>query len=89
MNLAFVPSVRTKTHEEAAFSHYGPRLWSGLPEGIGMAETVDVFKRRFKTHLFMLAFYSFVIYIYFFTCLVVSFKVHCPWAFRLFDISSY
>ena len=50
-----VPRVRTKTHGEAAFSHYGPQLWNSLPESIRTAETVDVFKRRLKTHLFSLA----------------------------------
>lgn len=54
--LLIIPRVNTKTHGEAAFSHYGPRLWNSLPESIRTAETVDVFKRRLKTHLFGLAF---------------------------------
>ena len=54
--LLTVPKVRTKTHGEAAFSHYDPHLWNSLPENIRAAETVDVFKRRLKTHLFKLAF---------------------------------
>ena len=54
--LLIVPRVRTKTHGEAAFSHFGPRLWNSLPEGIRTAETVGVFKGRLKTHLFSLAF---------------------------------
>ena len=54
--LLIIPRAKTKTHGEAAFSHYGPRLWNSLPEGIRTAETVDVFKRRLKTHLFGLAF---------------------------------
>ena len=54
--LLIVPKVRTKTHGEAAFSHYGPRLWNSLPEGVRTAETVDIFKRRLKTHFFSLAF---------------------------------
>lgn len=53
--LLIVPSVRTRTHGEAAFNHYGPKLWNSLPEGIRTAETVDVFKGRLKTHLFSLA----------------------------------
>jgi len=41
-----------KTHGEAAFSYYGPRLWNSLPENLRAAETVDAFKKRLKTHLF-------------------------------------
>uniref|UniRef100_A0A3B3I2H5 Reverse transcriptase domain-containing protein n=1 Tax=Oryzias latipes TaxID=8090 RepID=A0A3B3I2H5_ORYLA len=54
--LLVVPKVRTKTHGEASFCHYGPRLWNGLPENLRAAETVEVFKKRLKTHLFSLAF---------------------------------
>jgi len=54
--LLIIPRVRTQTHGEAAFSHYGPHLWNSLPESIRTAETVDVFKRRLKTHLCNLAF---------------------------------
>merc|ERR1712035_195653 len=54
--LLTIPRVRTKTHGEAAFSHYGPYLWNGLPENLRAAETVDIFKRKLKTHLFSLAF---------------------------------
>ena len=54
--LLIIPKVRTKTHGEAAFSHYGPHLWNSLPENIRAAESVDIFKRRLKTHLFSLVF---------------------------------
>ena len=54
--LLTIPRVRTKTHGEAAFSYYGPRLWNSLPENLRAAETVDVFKKRLKTHLFNQAF---------------------------------
>ncbi|MDG2555395.1 reverse transcriptase domain-containing protein, partial [Vibrio parahaemolyticus] len=54
--LLIVPRVRSETHGEAAFSHYGPHLWNSLLESIRTAETVDFFKRRLKTHLFSLAF---------------------------------
>uniref|UniRef100_A0A671UM61 Reverse transcriptase domain-containing protein n=1 Tax=Sparus aurata TaxID=8175 RepID=A0A671UM61_SPAAU len=50
--LLSLPKPRTKTHGEAAFSHYGPRLWNSLPENLRSAETVDIFKGRLKTHLF-------------------------------------
>ena len=39
------------------FSYYGPRLWNSLPENLRVAETVDVFKKRLKTHLFKSGFY--------------------------------
>ncbi|XP_029938415.1 uncharacterized protein LOC115381268 [Salarias fasciatus] len=54
--LLCVPKARTKTHGEAAFGHYGPRLWNSLPENLRTAETVDIFKGRLKTHLFNQAF---------------------------------
>ena len=40
----------------AAFSLYGPQLWNSLPENLRVAETVEVFKKRLKTHLFNQAF---------------------------------
>lgn len=54
--LLTVPRVKTKTHGEAAFSHYGPTRWNSLPESLRAAETVDIFKGRLKTYLFNLAF---------------------------------
>ncbi len=41
--LLSIPKARTKTHGEAAFSHYGPHLWNSLPESLRTAETVDIF----------------------------------------------
>ncbi len=54
--LLVIPKVRTRTHREASFQHYGPRLWNSLPEDLRAAENVHVFKSRLKTHLFSLAF---------------------------------
>ncbi|XP_023811849.1 uncharacterized protein LOC111947549 [Oryzias latipes] len=48
--------VRTKTYGEALFHHHGPRLWNRLLENLGAAETVEVFKKRLKTHFCNLAF---------------------------------
>ncbi len=42
--LLTIPRVKTKTHSEAAFSHYGPYLWNSLPENLRAAETVDFLK---------------------------------------------
>ena len=54
--LLIVPKARTRTYGEAAFQHYGPRLWNSLPEDLRAAENVNIFKSRLKTHLFNLAF---------------------------------
>ncbi|XP_041646397.1 uncharacterized protein LOC121511702 [Cheilinus undulatus] len=36
--LLVIPKVRTHTHGEASFQHYGPRLWNSLPEDLRAAE---------------------------------------------------
>ena len=54
--LLSLPKARTKTQGEAAFSYFGPRLWNSLPENLKTAETVGIFKKRLKTHLFSQAF---------------------------------
>ena len=54
--LLIIPKVRTKKHGEAAFSYYAPNLWNTLPEHIRKAETMEIFKRDLKTHLFNLAY---------------------------------
>jgi len=56
LSLVVSITVRSKTHREVAFSYYGPRLWNSLPENLRAAETVDVFKKGLKTHLFNQAF---------------------------------
>ena len=54
--LVIIPIVNTRTHGEAAFQHYAPRLWTSLPENLRAEENVDIFERSLKTHLFNLAF---------------------------------
>ena len=54
--LLLIPKVRSKTHGEAAFHYYAPRLWNSLPEDLRAAASVDIFKSKLKTHLFSLAF---------------------------------
>ena len=51
-----IPDAETKTHGEAAFSFYGPRLWNGLPVNLRLTQSFDSFKRNLKTHLFSIAF---------------------------------
>lgn len=43
------PAVKTRTHDEATFSHDGPRLWNSLPENIRAAKNVNAFN-RLKTY---------------------------------------
>jgi len=71
--LLVIPKVRTKTHGEAAFSHYGLHLWNSLPKSIRTAETVDVFKRRLKTHLFNLAFNWFLLLFFYYILFYILF----------------
>ena len=52
MNLLEVPTIRTKTYGQRAFSYAAPYLWNQLPECIKNAESVDSFKRLLKTYLF-------------------------------------
>ena len=47
-----IPQYRTKTHGLAAFSVYAPSLWNKLPIELRMAESIGIFKRNLKTHLF-------------------------------------
>uniref|UniRef100_A0A3P9K8W2 Reverse transcriptase domain-containing protein n=1 Tax=Oryzias latipes TaxID=8090 RepID=A0A3P9K8W2_ORYLA len=54
--LLMVPRVKTKNHGEASFRHYGPRLWNSLSEDVRASSSVEVFKKKLKTHLFNLAF---------------------------------
>ena len=54
--LLLIPKIRSKTHGEAAFYYYAPRLWNSLPEDLRAAASVDIFKSKLKTHLFSLAF---------------------------------
>ena len=54
--LLFIPKVGTKIYGEASFSFYGPCLWNSLPEDLWAAGSVDIFKRKLKTYLFIKAF---------------------------------
>lgn len=51
-----IPKVRIITHGEASFHLYASSLRKSLPENLRVKENVDIFKRKFKTHLFSLAF---------------------------------
>ena len=45
-----------KKYGERAFSVAGPKLWNDLRDDIKFSETVDSFKSRLKTYLFIKAY---------------------------------
>ena len=47
-----VPRARTTTYGDRAFMTAAPKLWNRLPDKIRNSETLPVFKRALKTHLF-------------------------------------
>ncbi|KAI4887963.1 hypothetical protein NFI96_018255, partial [Prochilodus magdalenae] len=49
------PSLRTHGRQASRlFSVLAPRWWNELPLGVRTAESLTVFKRRLKTHLFVM-----------------------------------
>ncbi len=46
------PRRELETFGARSFSAMAPKFWNQLPMEVKMCETVDVFKRRLKTHLF-------------------------------------
>ena len=53
--LLSVPRVKTMTGARA-FSSCAPTLWNRLPLSVRSSDTVSVFRKRLKTHLFGLAY---------------------------------
>ena len=51
-NLLCVPRTNTSTYGDRAFSACAPKLWNQLPSYIRAAESIAIFKRQLKTHLF-------------------------------------
>ena len=41
-----------KTYGDRSFSACAPKLWNQFPDNIQAAESVAIFKRQLKTHLF-------------------------------------
>ena len=54
--LLTAPKVKFVKSGMASFSFYATKLWNVLPENIKKAESVVIFKKLLKTHLFTLAF---------------------------------
>lgn len=48
--------VSHKENSEAAFCLYGPKLWSTLLSDLRMTGSLVIFKKKYKTDLFNLAF---------------------------------
>ena len=55
-NLLVVPAFCTNCYGRRAFSVIAPLLWNSLPQHIRDAGSLDIFKRRLKTALFIRAF---------------------------------
>lgn len=55
-NLLVVPAFRTNCYGRRAFSVIAPLLWNSLPQHIRDAGSLDIFKRRLKTALFIRAY---------------------------------
>jgi len=51
-SLLQVPSTKTITYGQRAFSSAGPRLWNSLPESLKTKNTIGSFKASLKTYLF-------------------------------------
>jgi len=54
--LFHVPKTKKKTCGDRAFSCAAPKLWNSLPEDIRNAQTLVIFRKKLKTHLFRLVF---------------------------------
>ena len=55
-SLLEVPSNTQKKIGSGAFEIYAPKLWNALPIDIKKADSLAIFKRKLKTHLFTLAY---------------------------------
>ena len=51
-NLLAVPKSNLKRYGDRCFSRIGPTIWNSLPPSVRFANSVAVFKKRLKTHLF-------------------------------------
>ena len=56
MMLRLPNDIRTKSYGERRFDKAGPTLWNNLPLSLRCEQSLDVFKKDLKTHLFRVAF---------------------------------
>ena len=50
-----VPSTKRHTFAKRSFSVYGPKLWNTLPHSAEESKTIDTFKGKLKTYLFIIS----------------------------------
>ena len=68
------PSYAYKKYGYRSFCHYGPMLWNKLPREIRESCSLDIFKKRLKTHLFAKAFNWYF----------MSSYIYCHWIVPIF-----
>ena len=51
-HLLNIPTCRLKTYGDKCFSIAAPKAWNSLPMELRMSSSLDVFKKKLKTHLF-------------------------------------
>ena len=55
-NLLIVPRVNTKSYGDRRFSVAGPKYWNLLPRSLRLTTSLDTFKSKLKTFLFIEAY---------------------------------
>ena len=55
-NLLIVPKANRKTYGDRRFSVAGPKYWNLLPKSLRMTTSLDTFKSKLKTFLFIEAY---------------------------------
>ena len=55
-NLLVEPQCHLKTYGERSFSFAAPDVWNKLPEDVKSSNSIAIFKKRLKTHLFKCTF---------------------------------
>ena len=56
MDYLVVPQTRLRLYGDRAFMAAAPKLWNDLPPDVKSAPTIESFKTKLKTHLFLQAF---------------------------------
>jgi hypothetical protein len=51
-----VPSIKLTTVGSRGFPVAGPQVWNDLPEEVKSAQSLSIFRQRFKTFMFQLSF---------------------------------
>lgn len=81
-----VPSNSKKKTGDAAFFISASKIWNALPREIWEASSVEIFKRKLKTHLFSLAFLYFDLFcvepfkwliLWIYTCQILKLLILC------------